>query len=540
MGGVSRDATRSRAVALGWLAAGAAGYLLAVLALTFPTVRDPGTILISQWTADADHILWVQWWFARAIASADASIFHTPMLRFPETVNLHLGDVNLFVNAVAYPLERSLGAVGAYNAMLWASFLASAGLMWRLGSNISGDALAGWLSGLAFASSTYWIACALNSWGYLVHIWVFPLVLLAIARAARRAGFADFALAGVALGVVFHVTPYYFLFLGVLLLLLAPWYARDWAAAFRNADGALKLAVAAGVAACVVLPRAWPMIEAGSREYSVHSGPHNTTLAARPSEFFVPHVERPDRLPNGTFLIAFLGYTVPLLIAAGVALSKRRASYLRWGVCALVLAILALGPQLEFDSGDVWRLPGYWLMELPGFRFITNHWRWTLPVHFCGAIALALAAADLLRRFPAQRLAIAVGATVFLTAEVWLIFPFPHEKPRWSRPYDALSWVLREDAELEAVLDLRPRTKIRQLVHGKRILGGWLPRVDVANAENTRALMDRLRASGDDQPRVLHELGIGAVVVDEQTGYRVVRNPQGAFELRPLRADSSR
>lgn len=522
---------------MGWTAAGWAAYAAAVVALTWPVLRDPAGLLLSQWPTDADHFLWVQWWFERAVETPGLSIFHTDAIRFPETVDLQLADVNLFVNGLGYLLAKPLGRIGAYNALLWGSFLASAGLMWRLGERVSGDRAAGWTAGLAYAASPYWIACALNSWAYLVHVWVFPLVALALLRAAKRRRLVDFAALGGAVGLAFHVTPYYFLYLAVLGVALAPWFARDALAVVRAPGGARGVLVAAAVALCIVAPRAWPMIAASQAAFAVHSGPDDTALAARWVEFFWPRVERPDRLANGTFLVAFLGYTLLAGIAGGLAASRRRRDYRPWLASAALLLVLALGPRLVLADGASVRLPEHWLMSLPGFRFTTNHWRWTLPAQFCLTVAFALGLADLRGRVPAHRRAIAVAATLALVAEVALVFPFPLHRPLWPRPYDAISPTLRDDPSIDAVLDLRPRTKIRQTVHGKRIVGGWLPRVESESVERTQQLMDRIRTSGPRQAQLLGRLGIGAIVVDERTAFRIARDDRGAFELRPLRAD---
>ena len=139
---------------------GTAGYFAIALWLTWPTVLAPATTLISQWPTDADHALWIQWWFARAVETPGLPLFETDLLRFPDTVNLHLADLNLAINGLFYLFAKPLGLVAGYNAMLWLSFVASAGLMWALGTRMGGDALAGWLAGLVFAGSTYWISCA--------------------------------------------------------------------------------------------------------------------------------------------------------------------------------------------------------------------------------------------------------------------------------------------------------------------------------------------------------------------------------------------
>ena len=522
---------------------GIGGYLAIALGLTYPVLTDPSTLVISQWPLDTDHVLWIQWWFARAIESPGLTLFQSDLIRYPDPANLQLADINLAINAVAYLIAKPLGLIASHNVMLWLSFVTSGWLMWELGTRISGDSLAGWLAGLVFAGSSYWVSCALNSWAYLVHIWVFPLVFLAAVRATRRHGDAryrarDFAWLGAAAGLTFHVSPYYFLFLAVLCTTLAPAYARKTLALARAPGGLLCIAVAAATTCAIVLPRAIPMYEASLGEFAVHSSSNPMILASEALEFVLPVVNRPDRPEGGTFLVVFLGYTVPLVIACGLWWTRRRAAYWCWLASAAAMFVLAIGPLWESESGAVIRLPEYWLLQLPGFSFITNHWRWSLPGNFCLAVAFSLALADLFRAAPGRRRGIAAAAGLAFAIESVLIFPFPWPRPRWPLPSDPVSHLRRGMDSVHAVLDFRRRAKINQLVHEKRIVGGWLPRVELSSVNATQALILGARENEGDPANYLGRLGIDAVVVNDRTAFQIVpvRGAPGTFEQVPLRA----
>ena len=107
------------------------------------------------------------------------------IVHFPHGADLNGADLNLAVNASFYALERAVGNVVAYNLLLITSFVLAAVCVWRLAARVSGSLAAGWLAGLLYAASGYWISSALNAWLYLVHIWVLPVVLLALERAGR-------------------------------------------------------------------------------------------------------------------------------------------------------------------------------------------------------------------------------------------------------------------------------------------------------------------------------------------------------------------
>jgi hypothetical protein len=524
-------------------AIGMGGYLAIALALTYPVLTDPSSVLISQWPLDTDHVLWLQWWFERAIESPELSLFHTDYIRFPGETNLQLADINVAINLAAYLIAKPVGLIASYNVMLWLSFVASGSLMWVLGLRLSGDSLAGWLAGLVFAGSSYWVSCALNSWAYLVHIWVFPLTFLALERALQGRGdppyrVRDFAWLGAAVGLVFHVSPYYLLFLSVLCLTLAPVYAQPTRALLRSHRGWLCIAIAATTTLAIVLPRAIPMYDASLEPYAVHSTATQTVLASKALEFVLPIVSRPDRPEGGTFLVVFLGYTVPIVIACGLWRTRRRAAYGWWLASAAAMFLLALGPFWELGSGATFRLPEYWLLQLPGFSFITNHWRWSLPGTFCLAVAFSLALADLFRFAPRRRRGLAAAVGFAFALESVLLFPFPWPRPRWSLPRDPISHLLRDIDSIHTVLDFRRRAKMNQLVHEKRIVGGWLPRVERSSVEATQVLMAGFRKHKADPANYLGGLGIDAVIVDERTAFQIipVRGVSGTFERVPLRA----
>jgi len=525
-----RDAAPSRAPQGFWIGAGLLGYLLAALFLTRPLAFELTRALPSHWEADAVHQLWLQWWFAEALATGHP-LFHTDRLHFPQQVDLQLADLNLALVAVFHGLERAVGTLLAWNLLLLASCVASGGTAWALATRICGRGDAGWLSGLLFACSAYWRACALNAWLSLVQLWVLPLGLLAAAHALRTRRVRDAALAGLAIGLTFHVTPYYFVFLLGLLGLLAPWFAaplRAWAsgpAALRRVGAA---ALACGL---LVLPRALPMWEAAQEPLVVHSGPADAHLAARLAELVWPWSQPVDPSPTWGFRGTHLGATLLALLGFGVWAGGVRRRLLPWGVCACLFLLLALGPYAEIAGLRV-PLPGLALAWLPGAATLTNPWRFVLPALLCLALGASLAKAELLRRIETRwsragvGLALVVVLAAIHVAEIGVAPPFPRQAPLWRLEQAPIARRLRDDVTLRAVLDLSRHAKRNQLVHGKAIVGGWLPRLPVAVQEETaRLLADVRAASADERPALLGRLGIGAVILDDTRGWRIRPDP---------------
>jgi hypothetical protein len=524
------------------MAAGVAVYAVLALGITWPLVLDPASTVVTPRWGELSHSLWIQWWFERAVESSEAKLFETDVIQFPSTLNLQLADINLAVNGPSYLLGKVVGRVGAYNGMILLSFVLSASLMWWLARDLSGDVGSGWMAGVFYAASSYWIACALNAWIYLVQIWLLPLVLLAIRRAVRHRRLGDAALAGLSLGLAFHVTPYYFLYLLALLAMLAGWWAGRGFLPGR--DGLAALGVGAATTALVVLPRAAAMALAASRrEHFVHHGPLNTLLSARPGEFFLPSAEVvAARVPEVGYLAVFLGYTLIGVVVAGLWASRRRAEQLPWLIFAAFLAILSLGP-FATPGGVQIPLPGYLIQHLPGFSGTTNHWRWSLPAIFCLILAASIGMSELRRRLGRPGALLLPALLALHLLEVGWVHPFPRVKPAWApRPTPAALLVQHLD-DVEVVLDLSGCAQLNQIWHGKVLVGGVVPRIDADAIHASRRIWREFeaRATLEEQIQYLGELGVDALILDSER-VAVIRpdaSPPASFRGRWLRAGAS-
>jgi hypothetical protein len=526
-------------------------YAAVALALTYPLMLHPGTGAISHWVVDLEHSLWVQWWFGAALDSPELGLFSTNRIQFPGPTDLQLADINLAVCFAFYALAKCVGLVLAYNLIQWSSFVLSAHSMWRLCTRVCGSRSAAWTAGLLFAASPYWLCSVLNAWVYLIHIWVFPLALLAISRAAASGRRRDFAWAGLAVGLAFHVTPYYFLFLVVLLTCLLPWHARWLGSSVRSRGGALRLAAGLASLLAVVSPRAVPMWIASQKPAVVHHGPVDTELGARLAELLQPSTaDVVARAPRLGFLVVFLSYTLLATLLFGIAVSARRRDYSQWLATAAVMLVLSLGPYVaEPDSaafGAGFRLPGYFLAQLPGFGFMTNPWRWSLPGVFCLGVVFSLALADCASCFARRRAlgarAIAGAAAIAYLAELFWLVPIPRRKPVLGIEAAPIASALAAEASVRAVYDPGPLAKLRQIVHGKAIFGGWLPRIEQTNARATGVIRQDLDGLALTDPRVadyLGAIGFDAIVLSRTEALILRPDAQraGHFETRLLRAD---
>ncbi len=503
----------------------------AFAALTFPLVTDPLGSVVSHWDADIEHSLWLEWWFGRILETPGGDLFRTDMVTYPQVVDLHLADLNLAVNGVSAALARILGLAGAYNALLLGSFALSAFFAARLALRLDGEPLAAGLAGLAFAASAYWQSSVLNGWGYLVHIWVFPLAFLTLLRARSDPGPRRFAGLGLSLALAFHVTPYYFVYLGVLMGLFLVPDAPRLLRGLRSQGGLAALAAFALPLALLVLPRAIPMVWAAAEPLSVHHGPQNTELAASLVELVVPSArvvaERADRVG---FLVVFVGYVTTATIFVGWSVSRRRRLYARWGIPGLLMLLLALGPELKLVDGAPIGvpLPARWLQELPVFALMTNHWRWMLPATFCFTTLFGVALTDGARVARERRLPgrawLLPGVGLALVLETALLLPLPRVKPLWPVRPSPIASKLGEHPEIRAVVDRTRHPKLNQTVHGRPLALGWLPRLPAS----VRAANERFAADCRDlEPQCLERHGVDAVILDDERALRIVRSAAG-------------
>lgn len=522
------------------VASGLVGYLAAALWLTWPLARELTWAVPAHWEADVVHQLWLQWWFAEAWASG-RPLFRSELIYFPHGVDLQLADLNLALCGAFFVLERALGTTLAWNTLLLASLVLSGAAVWALAARCCGRGDAGWLAGLCFAASAYWRACAENAWLYLVQLWVLPLGLLAASRAARTARVRDAALAGLAAGLGFHVTPYYFLFLGLLGAALAPWFAPALRAWLAGPRGALRAAAAAGTCLALVLPRALPMWRAAGVDLVVHSAPGAVHLAAPLGELLWPWTAAREASPAWGFRGVYLGLVLCGLVAVGVAAGPRRR-LAPWLASAALFLLLAQGSHAELFGARL-PLPGLLLGALPGFSLLSNPWRFVLPALLGLALAGAYGAAALARgadrRLGGGGAALLVLLGALQALDVGLAPPFPRQAPLWRDEPAPIALWLRDTPEVRAVLDLSRHAKRNQRVHGKAIVSGWLPRVPRAlQQETARFVESALRAPADERAALLGRRGIGAVIRDDTSGWRILPDPArpGGYRLEPLRA----
>jgi hypothetical protein len=169
------------------------------------------------------------------------------------------------------------------------------------------------------------------------------------------------------------------------------------------------------------------------------------------------------------------------------------------------------------------------LSWLPGAATLTNPWRFALPATLALCVAASLVAAEALARAGLRRraaLCVVAALGALHAVEIGVVPPFPQRTPLWREQTAPIARLLRADPTLAAVLDLSRHAKRNQLVHGKAIVGGWLPRLPRSVEAETERLLEAVRrATPEERPSLLGRAGIGAVILDDQRGWRILPDP---------------
>ena len=442
-----------------WLAL-AAFFLLAVVA-TYPvawhlTERAAGD------GADSNIFIWNHWWMEHALASG-GNPYETSAIFWPGGTSLVLHTLSPTNALLAIPLGWAMGAVGAYNALVIASFALCAWAMFLLARDVTGSLGGAALAAVLFGFTPYHYAHALGHLNLVAYYWL-PAFVLFFLRHLRHGRRRD-AWLGAAMLVGAALTDY-------ALVLMAGMFAFVLFLAhrmgLRDVTSWRRLFAPAWRAALVVSPLAALVLMSwrSSPELRVF-GTESMRYSLDALGYFVPTPLSWLYADVGTILTVngtpteasvFLGFGVMLLALAGAVLTPWARSR-PWLVGAGVFYVLSLGPVLQL-AGSVTNVPlPYALMQwIPLMDTLRTPARFAVVVILCVAMMLAFAWRALAPMLAARLRAVtrrprAVDALVPLVALVILaeavVLPFPTTEFRIPAIYDGL-----DPADTEALVEL--------------------------------------------------------------------------------------
>lgn len=474
---------------LRWRISVLAGYLLLGVLFTWPLVLHLSDSVIQKGDVPVDTAqnIWNIWWVQTALLSG-ANPYLTSMLFYPESTNLFYQTLGLPNAILALPVSLLAGPVVAFNSIILLSFTLGGYWVYRLAYALTLDRFAALVAGFVFICTPFHIQRIYSgSMETTASFWL-PFYLIVLMRALVRRTLANMFWAALTLFITTLACHYYGLYAAVYTAL------HTILAALHAPRGMRRTTFLTGASIGFLWVTLLAPLLLWTGAFSVNELDdwyerqlfHSVTLIdlVSPNAMHPLWGEVTGRWLSqyhvfGVEIGAGMGLGVALL--AGIALW--RCSYLArpWALLALMMLLLAMGPQLRITETES-AFPGPFLLldMLPPFRNSSRPALFLalmlIPVAML--VALGLTALRTLaveyRKSSARCWRVALTILVF-TENIVAPWPLMHLT---SAPENS---ALNADPVPGAVLDLPPRLDdgvalLDQICHGRPIMGGYLAR----------------------------------------------------------------
>jgi hypothetical protein len=479
-------------------------YVLCSLLFTFPLVLRLSTHVPGQLEGDVPVYLWNLWWMNKALAGGFSPLF-CEYLFAPYGVSLAFHAFVFLKALLAIPLQWVFSAWTAYNILVLFTFSMAGCAMFLLARHLTGDLRAAWVAGLVYGFSPYMLARGQGHLNYLSGEWM-PLYVLCLLRLLEeRKGRWAMGM-GLFLLLTAYCEYYYLIYLVIFTGLYVGWRAWKEPEAIFNRAFLGRFSLAVGMAALGFAPILRALFNASQSEYIYGGWGGSAKLGADLLAFFTPppgsllyrdwSLQLFGRFSGGNWIEAtvFAGYAV--LALAGVCLGKlRRDEKVRpWLWLTLIFFLLSLGPLLHLGGDFVFGwgplrfavpLPYVALHYLPLVKGARVPARFDIMVSLGLAVLCAFALRWLLARVGRpQRWAMGIALLIGLE---YLRLPYPTSPVSIPPLYQEMARDGRDVAVLEVPLGWRTGwgstgrsfdlQQLYQMVHGKRLVGGFASRV---------------------------------------------------------------
>jgi hypothetical protein len=462
-----------------------AGYGVLTAVVFWPVVGHLRTRILSD-GGDGAAYLWNLWALPHALVHGH-NPFDTHDIFFPVGAHAAFNTNMPLVSVVSWPLQKLFGLGVAANLVQLAAVVLSGFGAYLLAHHVTGNRAASFVAGAAFTFAPYRFLHAAHY--DLSQLELLPFGLLTLLRLydsgpeaadadavggtppiprARRRALAFGAVAG----LTFLTNLYYFVFLLIAAAVVAAWHWRRT----LSRDMALRLAQAGAVAAVIAAPLLVVMARellvfhsldpvrdwAGADNYSANFLSWVTPASVQ--RMWGTHFTHINNRWTGGERMAFPGYTILLLAAAGVVWGGRRRRGL-WTTLGVVFALMSFGPFLHVARHQGGRFVRYGIRYTYWMPYQLLH---AIPVvngvrvpgrfSVVGILALDVLAAMALTRLAARRPALRFAAPAVALALVMVEF-FPSgivtQKPAIPKPYAAIAADTGRRAVLEIPLQWR-------------------------------------------------------------------------------------
>lgn len=479
-------------------------YALLSLVFTYPLVTHLSTHVPGQLEGDVPVYIWNLWWMKHSLMEWHSPLF-SDYIFAPYGVSLAFHAFVFLKAFMAVPLQAVTTAWTSYNLLILFTFTMAGFAMFLLARALTGDALAAWVAGMAYAFSPYMLTRGLGHLNYLSSEWM-PLYILCLIKLVESAE-RRWALAGSAFLLLTAYCEYYYLIYMTLFtgLYLAWCWARRREQIF-NSQFAQSFLLMGVLSALGFAPILSVLLGSGQGDYLYGGWGATAKLGADALAFVVP--------PPGSLLYGdigaplyevfsggnhiegtvFVGF-VALALVAFAAIRLRRDEAVRpWLWIGLAFFALSLGPLLHIGGDFVFGggplrvavpLPYIGLRFVPLVKGARVPARFDIMVALCIAVLIAFALWRLRARWQhADRWTALVAVMLCLE---YLRLPYPIAPVSVPSVYEEVARDPRDVAVLDVPLGWRTgwgdtgRTfdgqQLYQIVHGKRLVGGFASRV---------------------------------------------------------------
>jgi hypothetical protein len=479
-------------------------YLFCSFLFTYPLVFRLTTHVPGEVEGDVPVYIWNLWWMKQALSEGVSPLF-CDYIFAPYGASLAFHAFVFLKAFLAIPLQLIFSAWTAYNILILATFALAGYGMFLLARHLTGDDRAAWIAGLVYAFSPYMLTRGTGHLNYLSSEWI-PLYALCLIRLLETRE-RRWALGGaLCLLLTAYCEYYYLIYLTLFTAIYLGWQLRREKAAVLDRTFLKHFALMGAVAAVGFAPVLWMLFGTAQSGYLYGGWGASAKLGADLLAFVTP--------PPGSLLYGdigaglyevfsggnavegtvFAGYLVLGLAATCIARLRHDESLRPWLWLTLIFFLLSLGPLLHVGGDFVFGFgPVRFAVPLPYVvvRYLPLIKGARVPARFDIMIVLGLAVLSaygvrywLERVDRPGRWTVAI---VILIALEYLRIPYPVAPVDVPVAYEKVARDERDLVVMDVPLGWRTgwgstgrsfdRQQLYQIVHGKRLLGGFASRV---------------------------------------------------------------
>jgi hypothetical protein len=302
--------------------------LLLAIVHTWPMAANPGRHSRND-NGDAQLNEWILAWIAHQLPRDPAHLFEANIF-YPAHDVLAFSEPLMVPAVLGAPLAW-MGAtpVLVHNLLLIAGFALSAFAGYLLIEAWTGDALAGLLTGSAFAFNTHTLTRLAHI--QAVHIYGLPLALLLTDRLLRGGTWRDVLLLAACVAMLAYTSGYLLVFVVIMMAVVLLVRYREWIGA-RAKTVVSHFALAAVVAGAAIFPLSIPYRRVATEQHMIRTLEIIREYSATP----VGYLAASGRIHMATWSARFFrdpvdsffpGFTVIILTVAGVIAAIRHPAW---------------------------------------------------------------------------------------------------------------------------------------------------------------------------------------------------------------------